>query len=179
MSLIPAPPPPDADADADNSTIYTAATPPESDATGLDDEDDDNAPTISPVPHPGHTFLIRAVSSGAVITLIGGRIVLTPQPDGRGSHWECFEEGECLGFRNAVSAQYLGRDSNLALCCSALAWRLWEKFRVGERAWGSALLMDHWWSWRPVGMRVENGVGRLTVIANGEVAEVVWEFVRV
>lgn len=121
-----------------------------------------------------------------MLTLRRGKIILLSPPDGRASHWECAEAdagGGWLTFRNGVSGTYLGRDDRLRVCCSA-AWRkAWEQFRVRERpegvGRGSVLLMEHWWSLRHVGVRVENGVEILAVIENWEADEMVWEFVEV
>lgn len=183
MTLVPAPPV--ADPDDDNSTTYTAAsTPPESDATGLHDGYDPipitaQQPTSSLTPQPGRTWLIRAMSSGEVLTLHGGRIILS-QPADRASHWDCVETDGWLGFRNGVSGAYLGRDWWLQLRCSTGWHQLWERFhvRVRPEGVGSVLLMEHW-GLKRVGWKVDGGVRILAVIENWEADEMVWEFVEV
>ena len=78
----------------DNSTVNTATTPPETVATDLLDDHDPFGgakPSSSSVPWPDFTFIIRSVSSGHVITLRDGQIVLA-RPGGRGSiYWACME----------------------------------------------------------------------------------------
>src|SRR6266487_2794649 len=78
--------------DPATSTTGMTNTPPETVATDLMDDRDPFGgpiPSSSSVPWPGSTFIIRSVSSGQVITLLDGQIVLAP-PGGRGSiHWAC------------------------------------------------------------------------------------------
>lgn len=184
MTLVPAPP--IADPDDDTSNTYTAATtPPESDATGLHDDYDPipmtaAQPRSSLKPQPGRTWLIRAVPSGEVITLHGGRIILSQQPAGRASHWDCVKTGGWLGFRNGVSGAYLGRDWWLQFRCSAGWHQMWERFDIRERpeGVGSVLLMEHW-GLKRVGVKVDGGVKNLAVIDDWDVDEMVWEFVEV
>lgn len=186
MALVLAP-----DADLDNSTIWTATTPPESVAEGLPDNesqaeglrDDESqaepARLSTPVPRPGHTFLIRSVSSGEVITLVNGQIVLA-HPDGRESHWVCEDVGGWFGFRNVVSGRFLGRNWDWDLCCSAPWGKEWEIFRAHQLPeGGTVLLMTHWWTERPVGIKRENGAERLAMIENWQADAAVWEFVEV
>lgn len=153
-----------------SSTTHTAVTPPESEATGLDD--DDRFPTAQKHSSTPRTFLIKAVTSSQMITLRDGRIVLA-QSDGRGSHWKCIEAGGWLGFRNAVSGAFLGRDNCLVLCCWARWHKGWDQFRVREKRerMGSLLLMDPWWSLRHIGLKVENGIEKLVVNENWEADE--------
>ncbi|OJD32561.1 dynamin family protein [Diplodia corticola] len=174
-----------ADDDDDKSTTYTATTPPESVASGLDDDPDDDRhlpaiqqPPALPRPHPGRTFMIRDTSSGHVITLRGGDVILSP-PDGRASQWECVETAGWLGFRNGVSGAVLGRDFGLRMCCVAGWHQGWERFRLRERGAGSVLLMDHWWSLRPVGVKEVDWVDKLAVIENWEADEMIWDFIEV
>lgn len=106
--------------DGDDSTVYSATTPPETVAADLlDDPFSGPKPSSSLVPSPGSTFIIRSVSSGYVLTLLGGQIVLT-QSGGHGSiYWACVESKGWLGFLNVVSGRFLGHDAKGRLCCSA------------------------------------------------------------
>ncbi|KAF2135323.1 uncharacterized protein K452DRAFT_293316 [Aplosporella prunicola CBS 121167] len=168
--------------EADDSTIFTPATPPESVAGGFYD-DDKYTTKSTPTPLPGHTYMIRSLASGEVITLKDGNIVLA-QPDGRASHWVCEDEGGWLGFRNGVSGRFLGRDGDWNLSCFATWHKEWEMFRVCARTPRGSVLFIQSWYWfklilRPVGMKVENETRKLAMIENGEPDEALWEFVEV
>ena len=167
----------------DDSTIYPATTPPETVATDVPDHQDPLGgaePSSCLVPWPGSTYIIRSVSSGHVITLLDGQIVLT-QPGGRGSiHWVCVEAKGWLGFRNTVSGKFLGHDRNGRLCCSAERHRGWEYFCDRPRPEGGCvLLMTHYESLWQVGIKVEQGVEKLAKIENGESDGIGWEFAKV
>src|SRR2546421_11330502 len=98
--------------ETDTSTAYTANTPPETESGDLDDQDPLGGahPSSFSVPWPGSTFIIRSVSSGKVLTLLDGQVVLGLL-GGRGSiHWECVETSGWLGFRNLVTGKFLGHD---------------------------------------------------------------------
>ncbi|KAL9632169.1 MAG: hypothetical protein Q9164_005490 [Protoblastenia rupestris] len=167
----------------DDSTIYTATTPPETVAADLPDDRDPfgDAEASSPlVPWPDSTFIIRSVSSGQVIMLLGGQTVLT-QPGDRGSiDWACVETKGWLGFRNTVSGKFLGHDAKGNLCCSAERHQKWEYFCVRMRPEGGCvLLMTHFERLWHVGIKVEQGVEKLAKIEDGGSNGVVWEFVKV
>src|ERR1700744_5628328 len=78
--------------DPDDSTIYTADTPPETVADLLDADDplgDPSRTAASWVPWPGSTYILRCASSGRVVTLLDGPVVLAAS-GGRGCiHWDC------------------------------------------------------------------------------------------
>ena len=167
--------------DSDNSTVYSATTPPETvTADLLDDPFGGAEPSSSSVPWPGSTFIIRSVSSGHVITLLEGQIVLA-RPGGRGSvHWACVETKGWLGFRNLASGRFLGHDMQGRLCCFAERHRGWENFCVRMRPEGGyVLLMTHFERLWHVGIKVEKGVEKLAKIENGESDGIIWEFVKV
>ena len=167
--------------DGDDSTAYSATTPPETVAADLlDDPFSGPKPSSSLVPSPGSTFIIRSVSSGHVITLLGGQIVLT-QSGGHGSiYWACVESKGWLGFLNVVSGRFLGHDAKGRLCCSAERHQGWERFCHRTRPEGGCvLLMTHYERLWPVGVKVEEGVERLAKIGDGESSGIVWEFVKV
>lgn len=75
--------------DDGESTVFTVATPPETIVTDSHKSDglSDNKHSSS-VPWPGYTFLIRSVSSGHLLTLRNGKIMLAP-PGGRGTIHVC------------------------------------------------------------------------------------------
>jgi len=167
----------------DDSTIYTANTPPETLAGDLVDDQDPlggSKLSSSSVPWPGSTFIIRAASSGHVITLVDGQIKLAP-PGGRGSiHWACVETKGWLGFRNLVSGRYLGHDDKGKLRCSVNRHQGWENFCARLRPEGGyILLMTHFERMWHVGIKVEHGVEKLAKIGDGGSDGIVWEFVKV
>ena len=168
--------------DPDNSTIYAATTPPETVAADLLDDHDpfSGAETSSSsVPWPGSTFIIRSISSGHVITLRDGQVVLA-QPGGRGSiHWACVEARGWFSFRNDISGRFLGYDLKERLCCSAEQYQGKEYFCARIRPEGGyVLLMPRFDGLSHVGIKVEQGVEKLKV-GNGESDGIVWEFVKV
>jgi hypothetical protein len=169
--------------DGDHSAIYTTTTPPETVLTDvLNDHDpfDGAEPSSSLVPWPGSTFIIRSVSSGHVMTLLDGHIVVT-QPGGRGSIlWACVETKGWLGFLNVVSGKFLGHDAKGRLCCSAERHQGWENFCVRMRPEGGCvLLMTHYERLWHVGIKVEEGVEKLAKIGDGGSDGIVWEFAKV
>jgi hypothetical protein len=169
--------------ETDNSTVYAPATPPESVATDLLDDHDPLGSTklsSSSVPWPGSTFIIRNISSGDVIALLDGQIVLA-RPGGRGSiHWACVDTKGWLGFRNSVSGRFLGHDIDGRLRCSAKQHQGWENFCVRMTPEGGyALLMTHWERLWHVGIIVEQGVEKLAKVGGGRSAGLIWEFVKV
>ena len=163
--------------DDDISTIYTAAaTPPETVISDL--LDDGTEPGKHLVPWPNSTFIIRSVTSGHLLTLLDGQIVLAPPGRSSGSiHWACVETKGWLGFQNVVSGKFLGHDAKGRLNCSAERHREWEWFDVRTKPdGGSVLLMKHWERLWHVGIKVEEGVERLAKIGDGASGGEVWEF---
>lgn len=168
--------------DHDSSTVYTAATPPE---TVINDEIDDLDPLTSTtftssIPWPTQTFLIRCASSGNLLTLRDGEVILA-SPNGRGSiHWACVETKGWLGFRNTVSGRYLGHDKHGKLCCVSNRQLWWENFcaRITPSG-GYVLLLTHFERLWHVGVKSERGVDRLAKIGDGVVDAMLWEFVKV
>lgn len=167
--------------DDDDSTIYTATTPPETVADLLDDRHSFGGAESrsSLVPWPGSTFIIRSVSSGQVIMLLDGQIILT-KPGGRGSiKWKCVETKGWLGFKNEVSGKFLGHDKERNLCCNVEQHKGWENFDVRPRPEGGCvLLMTHHERLWHVGMKVEQGVEKLAKIGDGGSGGIVWEFIK-
>jgi len=175
--------------DTDDSTIYedvaVAATPPESIAADLQDIDDldpmsEAKSGSSSVPWPGSTFIIRALSTGQVITLLDGQIVLA-SPGARGSiHWKCVETKGWLGFRNAVSGNYLGHNDKGVLRCRVDKHQGWENFCARLRPEGGyVLLMTHFERLWHIGIKKERGVEMLAKLGDGGSKGIVWEFIEV
>lgn len=168
-------PDPIPDPDDNSTTVSTAvATPPETVAS----ESVDSKPSSASIPWPGSTFIIRSISSGRVITLLDGQIVLSP-PGGRGSiHWVCVETKGWLGFQNLASGRFLGHDKKGRLSCSGERHQGWENFCArGRPEGGYVLLMTHWERLWQVGMCIEQGVEKLEKTGGSD--GVVWEFIKV
>ncbi|KAI9051626.1 hypothetical protein LZ554_004669 [Drepanopeziza brunnea f. sp. 'monogermtubi'] len=185
------------DDDGDDSTAYggTATTPLESSVAeslpegGFSDTDlrgssrcnNNNNNSSSSVPWPGGTFIIRAVASGKVLTLVNGRVELA-SPGTRGSiYWDCEQTKGWLGFRNAVSGNILGHDKHGRLWCQVPAHQHWGNFcvRPAPCGVGYLLLMTHWDSLWCVGFQQHEGRETLAKIGEDMTDAVVWEFVRV
>ena len=168
---------PDSDMDHDDSASYAATTPPE---TLVTDPLDDQEPSSSLVPWPGSTFIIRSVSTGHVLTLLDGQVVLK-KPGSRGSiYWACVETKGWLGFRNTVSGRFLGHEAKGRLCCLAERHQKWEYFCVRMRPEGGCvLLMTHYERLWHVGIKVEEGEAKLAKIGDGGTGGIVWEFAQV
>jgi len=176
--------------EADNSTIYTAATPPETlDGDTIEDQEQSTIKLNSTsTPWPGSTYIIRSTSpgtSGHVITLLEGQVVLA-KPGGRGSiHWDCVEKDGWLGFKNPVSGKFLGHDEPGRLRCVVDQHRDWEYFCIRMKPGGGFVLLlrhggraERLWQ---VGLKVERGrkkeEGRLAKIEGSD--GIVWDFVKV
>ena len=170
--------------DAISTTSTAAATPPETITSDLPDDHDPlhgAEPTKHLVPWPDSTFIIRSVTSGHLLTLLDGQVVLSRPGGSSGSiHWACVETKGWLGFRNLVSGKFLGHDAKGRLSCSAERHREWEWFCVRMRPdGGSVLLMKHYERLWHVGIKVEEGVERLAKIGDGGSGGVVWDFARI
>jgi hypothetical protein len=176
--------------EVDNSTIYTAKTPPETLAGDPmeDQESLDNKPSSSSAPWPGSTYIIRSTSSfssGHVITLLEGHIVLAKQ-GGRGSiHWDCVEKDGWLGFRNPVSGKFLGHDDSGALRCVVDHHQFWEYFCVRMKPEGGYVLLmrtggkaEKLWQ---VGIKLEKGIKKAEnqLAKTAEPDGIVWDFSKV
>lgn len=180
-------------------------TPPETVADLLDDLDPlASFKSTSSVPWPGSTFIIRSASSGQVLTLLDGQLVLASPgmfilplsksggygvgaqltfccTGGRGSiHWACVQTKGWLGFRNTVSGRFLGHDSKGKLCCSVDRHRSWENFCVRQTPEGGyVLLMTHFERLWHVGSIVDQGREKLAKIGEKMEDAIIWEFVKV
>jgi hypothetical protein len=137
----------------------------------------------SSVPWPGSTFIIRCVSTGEVITLLKGEVVMA-RPGGPGSiHWVCEETKGWLGFRNPVSGKTLGHSHGEMLCCVQDHHRSCEYFcaRMSPEG-GYVLLMTDWkdsWTMWYLTVVEEGGTRKLTKTEKGSQDATVWEFIKV
>lgn len=119
------------DPDADTSTIYTAMTPPstiidsdnhdDDDKNLNDNKDDDNdknndktSHASSSIPWPGSTFLIRASSSGKLLTLDTGNVILArPGTNGPSIHVSILSHLDLL-YTKTLLAVEMHRSERLA-----------------------------------------------------------------
>lgn len=86
------------------------ATPTHSIAGTIINCDDIN--NIGVAPWPGNTFVIYNKETGLSITVVGGKLQVSPEFTLRGGyHWDCVEKNGWLGFRNCVSGRFIGHDS--------------------------------------------------------------------
>ena len=107
------------------------------------------------VPWPGSVFNIRCVSSGRLLILLNGQIVLTKSDDYGSVNWECIETEGWLGFRNTACGRFLGHDKKGILYCFAEQHRGCEQFCVRMRPQGGCVMrMPHWWRLCPVGVKI-------------------------
>ncbi|TVY33078.1 hypothetical protein LOCC1_G008502 [Lachnellula occidentalis] len=164
--------------ETDSSTAYT---PPSSVAEATLDALD---PLKHFAPSPGptnSTFIIRCRSSGHVLTLLNGAILLAP-PGGRATiHWTCVETKGWLGFQNYTSGKFLGYGEKHGLLrCVADRQQEWESFCVRLRPDGGyVLLMTDWERLLHVGMKMVGGVEALAKVGEGAESGIAWGFVKV
>jgi hypothetical protein len=164
--------------DPDNSIIYTPTTTSENVTADLLEN---HNPSGSVTSHD-FTFIIRSVSSGHVITLLDGQVVLAP-PGGRGSiHWACVETEGWLGFRNRISNKFLCHDWNGRLMCSAEQHDGWRHFSITPVPKGGYIMqMLDWWTLRPIVINEcnEKGLQKLGRTGNKLSDGIIWEFIKV
>ncbi|KAL5344726.1 hypothetical protein ACLOAV_010418 [Pseudogymnoascus australis] len=162
--------------DRDNSTIYTPTTTSDTFTADLSEDHDQS----SGVPSHDSTFIIRSVSSGHVITLLDGQVVLAP-PGGRGSiHWACVETKGWFGFRNRISNKFLCHAWNGRLECSATQHDGWRHFSITPVPKGGYIMqMLDFWTLRPIVINEENGLQKLGRTGIKLSDGIIWEFVRI
>ncbi|KAF7906278.1 hypothetical protein EAF00_000557 [Botryotinia globosa] len=170
------------------STIYTPA----STIIGDDNREDqrDQSPhQSSSVPQPNSTYLIRASSSGRLLTLDSGRVILAKPGANRGSsiHWKCTGANGWLHFQNAASGCFIGHNFWGNILCTVSWAKEWERFKVEPTPKGGYyLMMPHWSRIWKVGMRGEY-LAKLgdeeyeepRKIGEGEGQIIVWDFIKV
>ena len=167
------------DDDNSTSTFSPADTPDETNDPDDHESTHSATPTVSSVPWPDSTFIIRA--SDRVLTLLDGKVVLK-RPGGPGSiHWACVESKGWLGFRNVVSGKFLGYNTYGELRCAADRHREWEQFCVrAVPDGGYVFLMTDFSKLLPVGWKAEKEVVVLAKLSEKKMAEgIVWEFAKV
>ncbi|GAB7366887.1 hypothetical protein MBLNU230_g1249t1 [Neophaeotheca triangularis] len=161
-----------------------ARTPPETvadDLLGAEDPLGDSIRSTS-VPWPGSTFILRCITTGRLLTLLDGSIILASPGSGGSYHWECIEHKGWLAFRSRISGRFLGHNKNGRLVCTADKQQGWENFTVRPTPEGSYLLFmtHHERLWR-VGLKLEEGgVEKLFKMnaADAREAAIEWDFIK-
>ncbi|TGO30278.1 hypothetical protein BPAE_0006g00180 [Botrytis paeoniae] len=194
------------DSDFNASTI---CTPPSTIIADENRQDQDNQCShhSSSVPWPNFTYLIRASSSGRLLTLDSGGITLAKPGDNRGSSihmstqsfgnkpfprllvllWKCIEVKGWLHFQNAASGCFLGHKFWGDLTCSSRVAEGWERFTVRPLPEGGYYLsLTHFERLWKVGIKDgvlakiwEGETGGFVNNGEGEGQVVVWEFTKV
>ncbi|KAI0908763.1 hypothetical protein F4823DRAFT_597635 [Ustulina deusta] len=85
---------------------------------------------IASVPVPGRTYMIGDFDTGRAIIMEEGHLSLKLVSGTSGGwHWHCVErDGGWLGFREAVSGNYLGRDGRGGFQAKFKHFDGWESF---------------------------------------------------
>ena len=161
-------------------SIYIPTTSAASSVDGWEPRDE-QALNFASVPCLGFVFIMRSASCGRLLRAGGnGEVVLMRQvsPMDASWKWECVETNGCLGFRNIKTGRFWGHGGwSDILRCSQTEHKGWEMFEVRHQPQGGyVMLMEHWSSARPIGIKVENGMDTLAKVdvmpSNGRV----WEF---
>ncbi len=170
--------------ECDPSPIFTPSTTINGTAIDMEELNITDAPSISSIPAPGNTYVIRSVATGEVITFQRGQLVLGPS-NGYGIRWECSKIDGWMTFRDPASYMYLGYDKHAHLQCSADE-SLGRDFCMRHNPNGSYMLLALWFHGNgaspklyPVGIDFENEVEKLRVITNWESDSIGWEFIKV
>ncbi|KAI0970498.1 hypothetical protein F4678DRAFT_479909 [Xylaria arbuscula] len=134
---------------------------------------------IGEVPEPGQMYMIRDLVSKKSVSLINGKFALLHNHFGLGGwHWLCDElGGGWIGFRNAVSGDYLGK-SDLDTYFSARTSRKNKQFVLRPSALGGYnLCLNHDGLLKAAFIENNDELGRLgAVVAPKEPAR--WEFIK-
>ncbi|XP_014557167.1 hypothetical protein COCVIDRAFT_97711 [Bipolaris victoriae FI3] len=137
--------------DSETSTVCTSpticttspiCTPPTTNSNPITSKDQQKWESFqSSIPWPGRTFIIRSHDTGQVITFLDGEIILD-KPGGFGTfRWRCVERRGWLGFRDPVSARYMGYDSRGWIRCAVDKHNDWEYICVRKRPEGGYVLL--------------------------------------
>lgn len=168
-------------AESKSDVIYT---PPETIATESvynPESSTSKVPKPKSFPLNGSIYIIRQESTGLVIQLLGGEVVLDKPSSLSSMDWVCEEKNGWLGFRNAASGKYLGHDGGGKLCCRAGQQREWECFSLGVSSeHGYVLLMRHWEKLWPVTINTENKDIVTLAKVEGRISDGnTWDFIEV
>jgi hypothetical protein len=133
-------------------------------------------------PWPGQTFVIRDHLTKRIITLEGGNLVLRANEisSDRASHWHCEQSKSLwLGFRNAVSGTYIGRDGNDKIAAIVKEHLQRESFCTRQLQTGEhVLLVKNLDGLLPLAYGFQDL--ELRVDSNGDMERpIAWEFIKV
>ncbi|KAI1428977.1 hypothetical protein F5Y12DRAFT_586205 [Xylaria sp. FL1777] len=136
---------------------------------------------VTSVPEREKTYMIRDMKSGGAVTLVDGRVTLELDAGTKGGwHWRCEEHPSgWIGFRNAVSASYLGRDNKGGFIAKAEYLKDWEMFVLRPRdPRGYNLLVKYGHTLKPMGISNDETKPKLVEVPTFDEAAR-WEFVEV
>lgn len=134
------------------------------------------------VPRAGHTYMIRDVARGRIITLTKGEIHALSNPKSGDWKWVCVEKNSLFGFYNSISGRYIGHDDKNNFIAEAKSHRDWESFRLMPHPKGGYFLAVQFFWWHTLKMVVNEGTegANLIVKYEDQVGEwTTWEFVEV
>ncbi|KAI2477971.1 hypothetical protein Ptr902_10654 [Pyrenophora tritici-repentis] len=159
----------------DDSSIYTPTTTTENVPTGLVEGHD----VRSRVPTHGSTYIIRAVSSENVMTLLDGQVILAPIGSRGCIYWTCVETEGWLGFRSCSSKKFICYDWHARLKCTAEQKDGHRQFTITPVPKGGYIMqMLDWWRLRPIVLNPENGAQKLARTGDMLSDGIVWEFIK-
>jgi hypothetical protein len=160
-------------------TIYTPSAASENPTKDLEK----NGDTQSSTPWPGRNFIIRSRTTGRVVTLLDGQIILD-KPGGLGTfRWRCVEKKGWMGFQDPASAMYLGYDERGWLRCSVHKHYDWEYICPRKHPEGGyVLLVLVKGELLPLGAHsknIENVVEQKVKIGDWKSDGIAWDFIEV
>jgi hypothetical protein len=135
----------------------------------------------SSTPTDGSLFIIRDVSSGHVISLDNGNVVLTPLSNGGIYRWQCVEAEGFFRFLEPRSNKFLCHTMwNPQLECTAGHNDWYRNFSITlipEK--GFVMSMPHWSELRSIVRSTDNNLQKLEKTGKRLSDGIVWEFTRV
>ncbi|GAB0138101.1 hypothetical protein EsDP_00006346 [Epichloe bromicola] len=136
----------------------------------LSDVSDDAA-----LPQRGGTYEIIEVATRRCLTVEKGKLVLAHESSGnKACHWRCEKKEGWFGFSNAVTARYLGYNSNSELVAEAGHHKAWEYIHILPTVAGYyKLLVIQGWKLSEVAVERRND--KLVIRQDGGSA---WKFRR-
>ncbi|KAL7624791.1 hypothetical protein AAE478_004005 [Parahypoxylon ruwenzoriense] len=134
---------------------------------------------VGTFPEDGGMYMIKDLDSGRALVLEGGRLTLGRDVGTNGGwRWQCVERDDgWLGFREAVSHNYLGRDGKGGFQAKVGHFKAWEAFCLRPLSDGGCHLMAiNWWTLKRLGI-AGNDTKLVEVSSATEATR--WEFIEV
>ncbi|KAI1499765.1 hypothetical protein F5X99DRAFT_388546 [Biscogniauxia marginata] len=133
---------------------------------------------VGSAPEPPGVYMIRDMDSGRALVLEDSRLTLQRDVGTNGGwRWHCVEKHDgWLGFREAVSGNYLGRDGRGGFYAKASKFDSWEAFVLRpQKAGGYHLMGIDWWTLKRMGVGGNDGLVEVQTPREA----VRWEFIEV